>query len=265
MSFVNFSRSIWHVYDFSGPQIQIFNRKKRLYFCLTLFFYIYWFFLSSFHFITDNSVYRYLLADFIVAQNYGQSLFDGSIVCTHLAMIRMCVYLLAADARKDYAKFQWLQFLRIEDERTLVKKHFFKRKQAASYLRLVGACIRFVKINELIYILSCFAVMGRVLFLASTNIPLHWFVLSTVPNAVGYLFMTISAFSVYNYFITIYFANAMFIKKSLQSLSSQSLRLNKLKKSQTRQLCRQNLLQFNYIINNFRQSQRNLNYTFSYR
>ena len=65
----------------------------------------------------------------------------------------------------------------------------------------------------------------------------------------------------------IYFANAMFISKSLQSLIAQrsALLRYKLKKRKLIKLANQNLIQFNYIINNFKASQKNFNYLFCYR
>lgn len=182
-------------------------------------------------------------------------------------MIRVYIYLLVSDYRQEFRKFQWLAFLRIEDEQTLIREHFFTAKEAGSYLRLIGLFMKFIRINRIFYWYGCFGVMGQVLYEAFNTIPLHWFLFSTVPNVAVYLFMTLNAFEIYNYFVLIFFANAMFTRNSLRSLAERrkTLLLGNPKKSKLRQLAKQNLLQFNYIIKNFRESQRNFNYTFCYR
>ena len=269
MSFIEFSKSPWLVYDFSSQEIQIFNRRKRLFCYLSLSFYIYWLLLNGFHAYYNSNTYRFYLSDFIVTLSDSQRLFDFSICFTHVAMIRMCIYMIHNDRHQNFSKFQWLEFLKIEDEQTLVKKHFFTTKEASNYLHQVRFFMKSLKINELIYAVSCLGVMARMLLLAYSHIPLQWFVLVTLPNVLSYLFMTISAFSIYNYFVLIYFSHAIFIKSSLQSLASQrsALPSDKLKKCKVMQLCRlyrQNLHQFNYILRNFKASQQNLNFTFSY-
>lgn len=175
--------------------------------------------------------------------------------------------MLISDHRADFRQFQWLEFLRIEDKQTLVRKHYFSVKEASSYLRLIGLFLKFVRINGLFYGFGCSCVVGRLLYEAIRTIPLHWFLLSTVPNVVGVMFNTQNAFRLYNYFVLIYFANAMFIRKSLRSLiAKRSVFLqHKLKKRKLTQLAKQNLIQFNYIIRNFKQTQANFNYTFCYR
>ena len=204
------------------------------------------------------------MGDFMVTHNYYQVLFDGSIIFTHLAMVRMYIYLLISDFRKSFAKFQWLKFLRIEDEQTLIKKHYFTLKEASSYLRLVRLFIKFIKLNELVYVAGCIGVQGRLVYLSYNHIPFHWIILSTIPNLLLFLFMTRKAFALYYYYVLIFFSQTLFIQKSLRSLRDRrSVRLPD-NKSKLRLLCERNLTQFNYVINNFRQSQRNLNYTFSY-
>ena len=182
-------------------------------------------------------------------------------------MARMYIYLLVCDYSQDYRKFQWLEFLWIENEQTLIREHYFTAKEASSYLRLIGLFMKFIRINGFFYFSGVCCIMGRVLYLAYNAIPFHWFVLSTVPNVALFIFNTQNAFMLYNYFVLIFFANAMFIRKSLRSLGEKRSALwrYRLKKSKLRLLVKQNLLQFNYIIKAFRESQRNFNFTFSYR
>ena len=199
--------------------------------------------------------------------SYYQGLFDGSNSFTHLSMVRMYIYLLVNDYRKNFDKFKWLEFLRIEDEKTLIRKHFFTAKAAGEYLRAIGLFRQFTRINAALYFFGISGVMIRICYLAYAVVPFHWFILSTVPNVVAYFFMTQNAFTLYNYYVLIFFANAMFIRKSMQSLVAQRSALwrYKLKKSKLRQLAKQNLIQFNYIMKNFKASQRNFNYLFCYR
>ena len=179
----------------------------------------------------------------------------------------MHAYLLVNDYRKDFDKFQWLEFLRIEDKQTLIREHFFTATEASSYLRLIRLFMKFSIINAIIFCNGCCGVMGRMLYMAYNSIPFHWFVLSTVPNAVVFMFATQTASILYNYVILTFFANVMFIRKSFQSLVVQRSALcqYKLKKNKLRQVVKRNLLQFNYIVWNFNLSQANFNYTFSYR
>ena len=177
----------------------------------------------------------------------------------------MYAYLVISDYRKDFGKFQWLKFLWIEDEQTLIREHYFTTKEASSYLRLIGLFMKFIRINQILYWNGCFGVMGRMLYMAYNSIPLHWFLLSTLPNFAVFMFNSQVNFILYNYFVLIFFANAMFIRKSLRSLAAQSLWRYKLKKGKLRQLAKQNLIQFNFIIRNFQQSQRSFNYLFCYR
>ena len=190
-----------------------------------------------------------------------------SFVLKQLFMCRMYIYLLVNDYRQDFRQFQWLEVLRIEDERTLIRKHHFTAKEASSYLHLIGLFMKFIRINRILYWYGCSSVIWKLLRLAHRTIPLHWFLLSTVPNAAVNLFRILTAFEIYNYFVLIYFANAMFIRKSLRSLVAQRPALlgNKLKKNRMIQLAKRNLLQFNYIIRNFKQSQASFDYTFCYR
>lgn len=204
---------------------------------------------------------------FMVTPSYHQVIFDASMSFAHLSMVRMNIYLLVSDYRQDFRDFQWVKFLRIEDEQTLIREHYFTAKEARSYLLLIGLFMKFCRVNTALFLFGTFGVMARSLYLAYTVIPFHWFVLSALPNAAGFMFATQNSALLYNFFMMIFFANVMFIQKSLRSLVAQRAALcrYKLKKSKLRRLVKQNLVQFNYIIKNFADCQRNYNYFLSFR
>ena len=141
------------------------------------------------------------MGTFAMTTSYYQVLFDGSIIFTHLSMIRMYLYLLVNDHRKNFDGFQWLEFLRI-DEQTLIRKHFFTSKEAASFTRVVGLFRQFTRINEAVYFFGVLGIAVRTLAVAYWEIPFHWFVLGTVPNVVAFMFMTQNAYTLYNYYVS---------------------------------------------------------------
>ena len=179
-------------------------------------------------------------------------------------MIRAYLYLLINE--NNLSKFQWLEFLKLQDARTLVKKYFFSSTEAKTYLASLQKFVKLVEVNHLFYMLSCFGIVGRVIFVAYREIPFRWFLGSTLTNATIFLFMKYGSNYLYNYYVTIYFATCTFSEKSFKSLSSHyaTMSLYQLRNNKLNQLARKNLVQFNYLIKLFKYGQSNFNYTFSY-
>lgn len=198
--------------------------------------------------------------------SYYQFLFNLNISVTHLGMIRAYIYLLYYDFKNNFRNFEWLNFLRISNEQILIKEYFFSAKEAKSYLFLIKFFIRAIEINMIMYMIGVSGVIGRVLIMAYLEIPFKWFLFSTLPNAISFSFATYCAYYLYNYFTMIFFANCMFIHKSLKSLSSHYSisSLQRLKKKKLNLFVKQNLKQFNRLLILFKYGQMNFNYTFSY-
>ena len=265
MNFLEYSKSTFLVYDFENDQeIRVFTRKKRFFCYLMIILTTFELIKTTFHAFVNDNLLRLYMADFQCTMSKDQNIFNLSIAVTHAAMIRMYIYLLFNE--NNLSKFQWLKFLKIQDPRILVEKHFFSYFEAESYLRFVRLFKKLVKQNEFFYIFGCIGVVGRVFSFAFKEIPIYWFLGSTLTNGFVYLFMTSCSYYMYNYFITIYFATCTFSAKSFKSLSSHypSSSLYQLRRSKLNQLAKQNLIQFNYLIKMFKFGQSNFNYTFSY-
>ena len=219
---------------------------------------------TTFHAFVNDNLLRLYMSDFQVTMGKDQYLINLSNTVLHGAMIRMYIYLLFNE--NNLSKFQWMKFLKLQDARILVKKHFFSPREAESYLDSLQKFLKMVRMNNDFFLMGCFGVMGRVVFFAYKEIPIYWFLGSTLPNGAVFLLMNGSNYYIYNYFITIYFATCTFSAKSFKSLSSHypSSSLYQLRKSKLNQLARQNLIQFNYLIKMFKFGQSNFNYTFSF-
>lgn len=205
------------------------------------------------------------LADFQCTMTYYQFLLDSDFVIIHLSMIRVYIYLFYYDFKKNFRKFQWLNFLKISNEQILIEEHFFLKTEAKRYFFLIKLAIKAIKVNKFMYFIGSGCVLVRVFILAYHEIPFKWFLFSTLTNAISYVFLMSYAFQIYNYFVLIYFASSMFIYKSLKSISNQYsiYSLKKLEKSKLDQFTRINLIQFNKLITIFKYGQMNFNYTFS--
>ena len=265
MNFLEYSKSTFLVYDFDNDQeIRVFTRKKKLFCYLMVILTTFEIIKTIFHAFVNDNLLRLYMADFQCTMSKDQYIFNLSIAVGHAGILRACLYLLFNE--NNLSKFQWLKFLKIQDQRILVEKHFFSYYEAESYLRYVRLFMKLLKQCELFYIFGSIGVIGRVVFFAYKEIPIYWFLSSTLTNGLEYLFMLISCYFLYNYFITIYFATCTFSAKSFKSLSSHypSSSLYQLRKSKLNQLARQNLIQFNYLIKMFKYGQSNFNYTFSF-
>ena len=265
MNFFNYSKSIFLVYDFdNGQVIRVFTRKKRLLCYLMIILLTFEVIRNIFHAILNDNLIRLYLVDFQCTMSKYQFLFNLSISISYAAMIRAYLYLLFNE--NNLSKFQWLNFLKLQDSRILVQKYFFSSREAESYLDSFQKFVKLVRINHLFYMISCFGVIGRVVFFAYKEIPFHWFLGSTLTNATIFLFMKYGSNYIYNYFVTIYFASCTFSEKCFKTLSSHhsTSSLYQLREDKLNQLARKNLVQFNYLIKLFKYGQSNFNYTFSY-
>lgn len=205
------------------------------------------------------------LTDVQITFNYYQFIFDLDMSIFFLSIIRAYIYLFYYDFKKNFRKFQWLYFLKLESEKSLIEECFFLKKEAKRYLVLIKFFIKAVKINLFLYSSGNIFLILRLSISAYFEIPFKWLVFSTIPNGFGYLFVSIFDYYLYNYFILIYFANCMFICKSLKSLSNHYSvhELKELEKDKLNSLARLNLKQFNRLIAIFENGQANFNYTFS--
>lgn len=266
INFLNFLGSTFRVYDISEEKVKIFTKKSKIFCYIILISHFFELTKSLFHAFANNNLYRLYLTDFQCTLSYYQYLFNLSISVTHSMMIRVFLYLLKSDNENDHKKFQWLTFLRINNQRHLVKNHYFLKKEAKRYLDLVKMFLIFTKLNILTYLIGCSGVLGRVLYMAFNKIPLFWLFFSSIPISIHIMIMVNLVFYLYNFFLAIFFANCMFICKSLKSLSTchSSYSLSQFKQTKLNALAKKNLVQFNYLIKNFKDSEANFNYTFSY-
>ena len=265
MNFLEYSKTTFLVYDFNNDQeIRVFTRRKKLFCYLMITLVTFELIKTIFHAFVNDNLLRLYMADFQCTMSKDQYLFNLTSGVAHVAMIRVYLYLLFNE--NNLSKFQWLKFLRIQVLKVLVEKHFFLPKEARSYVSSLNKFINFAQLNEFMFFFGCFGVVGRVFIFAFKEIPIYWFLGSTLTNGLEFTFMINSCYFLYNYFVTIYFATCTFSAKSFKSLSSHypSTLLYQFRKNELNQLARQNLVQFNYLIKMFKYSQSNFNYTFSF-
>ena len=265
MDFISNLKSVSFVYDFDNDQeIRVLTRKQKFFCYLILPIGIFELIKTVFHAYVNDNMFRFYMCDYIFTLNKDQFLFNVSFAVMFSFMIRLYLYLLCNE--HNLSKFQWLQFLKIQDLRTLVKTHFFLPEEAESYLVTINAYIKTVKPSNLIYFVASTGMIGRGLLIAYREIPIYWFLFSSLTNAISFLLFLNTSYFIYNYFVTIYFTSCVFTQKSLRSLSNHysPFVLGQLKQDKVNQFSKQNLAQFNYLIKMFKYGQSNFNYTFSF-
>lgn len=121
---------------------------------------------------------------------------------TYYCLLTIFYFQIQNTTEKGMKNLQWLNFLRIDSAKVLVKQHSFSQRNAERYLKLIEYFINFVRLNDLLFFIGCFGVLGRVVYFALNEIPLYFVIFCTLPFAFLSLLGTNTACYLHHYYLT---------------------------------------------------------------
>ena len=253
------------LYEFDNDQVRLFTCKKKLLYVLMQTVAFYETIKSLVHGFLNSNDLRLYLSDFLTTWSSFQNVFNFSIIVPYFMLIRLSFYLLPNANQKSSKKFQYLNFLRFNNERDLVKQQHFTFREARNYLRTRRFFFNLVKHNMPGYCIGCSFIVLRVVVAAYSAIPFRWFLLSTLPNSISLLFAIISTYSVFNCFNLSFWSACTYCFFRMKSLSHHKPFLcssgAKLDQKKLRSISKVALIGFNETIVFFKSSMSDFNYT----
>lgn len=222
MSLIEYFNSNPFIYEFTNDgQVHLFNRKKRVLYIWMQIIAFYETIKTLVNGYVNSNHLRLYLSDFVVTWSSFQNIFNFSILVCYILLLRLSFYLLRNSGPESSKKFQYMRFLAESREKDLVERHHFTPKYACSYLKQRRFWFELVKLNTPGYCIACACLIARVILAAYPAIPLHWLLLSTIPNSISYLSAIITTFLVFNCFNLTFFSGCFFTLFKLKSLSHQ--------------------------------------------
>ena len=253
------------LYEFDNGQVRLFTCKKKMLYVLMQTVAFYETIKSLVHGFLNSNDLRLYLSDFLTTWSSFQNVFNFSIIVPYFMLIRLSFYLLPNANQKSSKKFQYLNFLRFNNERDLVKQQHFTFREARNYLRTRRFFFNLVKHNMPGYCIGCSFIVLRVVVAAYSTIPFRWFLLSTLPNSISLLFAIISTYSVFNCFNLSFWSACTYCFFRMKSLSHHKPFLcsfgAKLDQKKLRSISKVALIGFNETIVFFKSSMSDFNYT----
>ena len=162
MKFTDYNRSPLLAYSFEADErVVIFNPPKRRFFMILLFLIIFDGSKMLLNAILNENLVRLYISDFVCTWSKYQALFNYSIIVCYVFLVRLEIYFFLNDRNENSKKFSYLNFLRIDTERELVKKHLLSPKAARRYLLFIDVLMKIVRLNGPLYAMGEFVWLQR--------------------------------------------------------------------------------------------------------